>query len=1052
MRFFSPPALLAAALLSVVATIPFLPLAREEAGSFALEARLSTSAPGYVQVYYDLGAGLSEAASSRFGIPEAGDMRTYRLPLPAGLYRSLRFDPLDREGRIALESLRIVATTGRVVRSIALSQLQPLWQIETAQQQDGRLSIATTPQAADPQLLVTFSPPLELRPTWRERIAGLPSRALLLFVPLALVLLAMDRLPAVRRRCIAARDTLCARPARAVAIVAAAAAIGSMYPVVFLGKSYVSPNLGTVLLYEMMPTLPGYTDTETVDVKGADIGAVMWWHLPLSVIEHRAMFRDGELPLWNRYNSGGTPLLGQGQSMFGDPLHLFVIATKGAAWAWDLKYLIAKWLFAFGLGLIVLRLVVPESPDSGVSSGDKPRLGPSLLVAAAAPFVGFFLYRFNHPAFFSVCYAPWPLYCWLRVAQSPALGRASAWAGGLIVANLALMNSGTAKEAYMLLLTMNFSGACVLLATEAPWTRRLARFTLVGWAGALFALISAPFWATFLQALGQAHTAYNAPSAFQIQPAVILGAFDEIFYRPLMPADMTFNPSVNFVIALGLLYFLATLSSHFSRPAVLALAASSLLPLALAFGLIPPAWIVRVPFLGNVAHIDNTFSCGLVILWCALAGVGFGQAARRLGRPEGRGDVLAVCLMLFAVVFAWIAFRQVVHRPIHGPTFTVNQSGHPLPVSPFVWGYLWTLLGASLLALAVFRRALRQGGFTPALVLLGALCFLVLTWRHSLHTTDIGFIDYTARTTVRTDFHARSEAVEFVRATQTAEPSRGYGLRGNFFPGWTGVYGLETIHAADPLVNPHFREFTGAMPGIERIWDWRLYMEPATAAVAQPYLDAFNVRYYFASKGDADVLRKTLDLAKAADLDVYISPTAWPRAFFTDRVQVYENVADFMRLVGEGDRRPFAAVQQSDSPALQALTALPRGPGGRIVQPANGYKLTENSTAFRVEANGPGVIVLTEVFAAGDFQATVNGRPAPILRVNHAFKGIVVDAAGSYEVAVRYRPRHFNRNLLLSAIGFLLLAGSAAVLRVLARRRANESTANPAKLDPVMAS
>ena len=35
---------------------------------------------------------------------------------------------------------------------------------------------------------------------------------------------------------------------------------------------------------------------------------------------------EGELPFWNRYNAAGVDLLAQGQSMFGDPLHLLVLA------------------------------------------------------------------------------------------------------------------------------------------------------------------------------------------------------------------------------------------------------------------------------------------------------------------------------------------------------------------------------------------------------------------------------------------------------------------------------------------------------------------------------------------------------------------------------------------------------------------------------------------------------------------------------------------------------------------------------------------------------
>ena len=54
------------------------------------------------------------------------------------------------------------------------------------------------------------------------------------------------------------------------------------------------------------------------------------------------------------------------------------------------------------------------------------------------PFIGFFVYRVNHPAIFSLGYAPWALYCWLRVAQA-ASGRATAlWTAGLGLANISL--------------------------------------------------------------------------------------------------------------------------------------------------------------------------------------------------------------------------------------------------------------------------------------------------------------------------------------------------------------------------------------------------------------------------------------------------------------------------------------------------------------------------------------------------------------------------------------------------------------------------------------
>ena len=49
---------------------------------------------------------------------------------------------------------------------------------------------------------------------------------------------------------------------------------------------------------------------------------------------------------------------------------------------------------------------------------------------------------------------------------------------------------------------------------------------------------------------------------------------------------------------------------------------------------------------------------------------------------------------------------------------------------------------------------------------------------------------------------------------------------------------------------------------------------------------------------------------------------------------------------------------------------------------------------FDVDAAGR--VVLSEVFATGEFRARVNGQPAEILRVNHAFKGVALPGPGMH--------------------------------------------------------
>src|SRR5205814_9827463 len=89
-----------------------------------------------------------------------------------------------------------------------------------------------------------------------------------------------------------------------------------------------------------------------------------------------ALMKLHQLPLWNRFDSIDVPLLGQGQSMFGDPLHFLVLLTNGSAGWWDVKYILAKLLFAFSISLCVLHTT--------------KHLPAAIIMAISSPLIGFF--------------------------------------------------------------------------------------------------------------------------------------------------------------------------------------------------------------------------------------------------------------------------------------------------------------------------------------------------------------------------------------------------------------------------------------------------------------------------------------------------------------------------------------------------------------------------------------------------------------------------------------------------------------------------------------
>ena len=797
------------------------------------------------------------------------------------------------------------------------------------------------------------------------------------------------------------------RPATALWLTALLGVLLSCYPIVFFGRSFVSPNLGMAMLYDRYPTLPG-GDGVTGNAQGSDISAILWAFVPYTAMQHRAIFEDHEMPFWNRDNAGGQPLLGQGQSMLGDPLHWLVLLGGADAGAWDLKYLLAKLLFAAGVASIV-RSATRHQPTA-------------LLLGFSSCFLGFFTYRFDHPAFFGMCYAPWILLAWLEIARAGATPR---WLGLLLLANWCEMNSGTVKEAYMLLPSLNAGGLLTLaLSDTLPWRRKGRALAALTWVGACFVLVSAPVWWTLLDTLRRAWSGYDAPPVWQLQPGLFAGLFDDIFYRPFTTDERVLDPSANFVVLLGTALAAGAWKGLVRRERTfLAAGLSAAAAAALAFGVVPPGVIRAVPFLGSISHCDNTFSLVLILFLLIVAGHGLAYAWRRFEARNWPLDVAAAVAVLCVLLGAFLGLTQAAQRS--GINFLpVNTT---VPRSAFFWADASALTAAFLLLPWLLRRfCLDRGASAPGVLPWIVLALGAMLWREGLHLPlHRGLDHYTMVPMVRRTFYGRSGAVDFLRTRLRGEPGRTQGVGDNLLPGVGALYGLETASGPDGLQLADYHRLILQAP---TLWDWRLMLDRRTAAVPElrRFYDALNVRYYLDDHGGPDL--PGLRRVGSFDLDVFESATAWPRAFYTDRLEACRDDRDFLARAIRGDGRPFVALAPDLLAARPELVALvaPGGdgqPASQIV-PATDYRLTNNTTAFRVHAPGPGVAALLEDDDGAGAVVTVNGQPSPSFRVNRAFAGVYLPGAGDYTVSFRHRPRGWTAAVAACALGLALLVGS----------------------------
>jgi hypothetical protein len=790
-------------------------------------------------------------------------------------------------------------------------------------------------------------------------------------------------------------------PGSAIWITAVFATLVANYPVVFAGRSLYSPQ-------------PEGQDARTPGGQAAnEYGAETAWSAELlSRIQHRALFVDREWPMWNRRDATGSPLVGQPESSLGDPLQVIPVLADGAPWALDLKLLLAKGLFAGGIGFCVWSLT--------------RSLPASLLMSASTAFLGFFVSRVDAPAISGVCYLPWILYLWIRAAQSPSASSSVLRMAALVGANFAAMNRGPLGETCLLMFWINATGLGLLCASSRALKEKLC---LLGGAAAgavVLALIDAPYWLTLYDALKRADPTQAEPGGFQIPPGLMIGFFDGAFLGPFQPFAHSFPASANVLILVGVLWVVVRWREAAASPVARVLILSSVPALILVFGVIPTRLVAQVPFLVHALHDGAGLSCAAITILAVLAGLGWKEAGERLGSTGGKREGIAVLALLIGLYGAYLGTAQAIVRS----AYFDSAWGSMIHLGVFIHAYGLSLILAVAALLWVLHRVGRRGAPTPAMVPCALAAFAALHWREGLQLGTL-FPGYVAVPAHRVDVGAVSPASAALAASGEG-PFRAIGFSGDFLSANPVGSDLDGISGSGALVNPYYRKLLDAS-GIEGLWDGRRRLQRGQVPSVAPLLDLLGVRYYLdipAEEGQANPALKPLPSAGSGSFE---SPSAWPRAFFTDRVALYDEPEHFLDLVRSGDGRPFAALTEGDWLKIVPLPRIAPGLGPHRVRAADRYAETANTTSFSVAAPGPGFIVLTEAYERGNFLATLNGRSVPYVRINGAFKGIYVDGPGTYRVTFRYWPRDLSLALGLAGAGlvalFIALGAAIVVLK-----------------------
>lgn len=143
----------------LVAMMVLLALAAQPVSRGVLELNVSTTAAGQLQVYFDQGQGLSEAASTTLPLPAGRTTLTF--PTPAGATQAFRIDPAAAGGGVVIESVTLRGVAKGNPLPVDPQQLQPGVEVTREPAAPGtpaRFTFSETAQ--DPQIQLRTPVPL----------------------------------------------------------------------------------------------------------------------------------------------------------------------------------------------------------------------------------------------------------------------------------------------------------------------------------------------------------------------------------------------------------------------------------------------------------------------------------------------------------------------------------------------------------------------------------------------------------------------------------------------------------------------------------------------------------------------------------------------------------------------------------------------------------------------------------------------------------------------------------------------------------------------------
>ncbi|MCA9758463.1 MAG: YfhO family protein [Candidatus Eisenbacteria bacterium] len=718
--------------------------------------------------------------------------------------------------------------------------------------------------------------------------------------------------------------------------------------------------------------------------------------------------RAGRVPLWNPYGYCGAP---------------FANFHKYSPFMWP------YYLFGTPRVLPWIQLLVAFTAGIGTYVYGRRGLGvgyyPALVAAAAFPLVGFFVLWRGFSLTYVAAWLPW-LFLAIDATVRRPVGLAPV---GLAVVTALVLVSGQIDVAGQALLASGvYAVGCSLLKERGKRpVRRLATVGLMltaGW-GVGF-LLSAPYLLPLADYARTGARFQERAAGSEERPPIGLPALPALllpdaygtsregsFY--LLDGNQLEGPAAGYA-GVVLVLFLAPLAFvvRERRKTAAVLLAIGILGLSWDLDVPGAVQLLRLPVLNLMSH--NRFVFVSAFAWVALAALGFEQVLRRerLRLPWLLG---AVAPFTFGV---WC-----LHSMGHLPEPVGSKLGTTLVNGRALFGSVDSIRSIQESYVVAYARG--------ALLCLAAVAGWVLVvsrfgtsrWLPTVLavTTVAELLGFAIGVTPQSDpamYYPEIEALTPLRGT----PDRVLGL-GCLPANLNERFRLREVRGYDGVDPARMIELLELCRDVrvpaERYGRVQVYSSPVRVdsvgtLACSPVLDMLAVRHIVV-RGEPPA--KAKPVTRGSGYWTGLNPRALPRAFVPERIETTKDDAETLRRLGDPGFDPrgvaFITTKSDWSGCVDALLGK-RVSGRAEIESEDSGAVT---VITRMETSG--LMVLGDLFDDG-WKATVNGQPMPILRVNHAIRGVVVPE-GRSTVRFDYRPSSF-----VIGVGLAIAAAVALIL------------------------